>query len=345
MSAAPSGTRAGPRPPWRPLVRIVGGVAILAVVAWRLGSGPFVDGIRTVDGWAIAAAAGIALVTTVFCAWRWTLVARGLGVDELPLREAVAAYYRSQFLNSTLPGGVLGDVHRAVRHGRDVGDVGLGVRAVAAERLAGQVVQVVVATIVLLLLPSPVQSFMPLVALALVVGVIGLVLVGQELPLDDSSRRARIARTVSVDLRSGLLAGRCWPGIVLASVLVVAGHTATFLIAARTAGATEPMVRLLPLALIVLVAMGIPANVGGWGPREGVAAWVFAAAGFGAADGVATAVVYGVMALAANLPGFVVLIAARRRRNRRAPLAAQPVSAVSVGAAPTLAGLGGAADG
>jgi hypothetical protein len=52
-----------------------------------------------------------------------------LGV-RLPLRTAVADCYRSLFLNATLPGGVLGDVHRAVRHGRDVGDVGRGIRAV-----------------------------------------------------------------------------------------------------------------------------------------------------------------------------------------------------------------------
>jgi len=38
--------------------------------------------------------------------------------------------------------------------------------------------------------------------------------------------------------------------------------------------------------------MGIPTNIGGWGPREGAAA---SAAGLGADQGVATAVVYGVM--------------------------------------------------
>jgi uncharacterized membrane protein YbhN (UPF0104 family) len=318
-------------------VRVVGGALILAIVVWRFGSGPFVDGVRMVDGWSLAAATGIALPTTVFCAWRWTLVARGLGVG-LPVRSAVAAYYRSQFLNTTLPGGVLGDVHRAVRHGHDVGDVGSSVRAVAAERVAGQVVQVVVATIVLSLLPSPLKSFMPLVAAALVVGVIGLVLMVQALPQGDSSRHARILRTAVGALRSGLLARRSWPGIVLASVLVVAGHTATFLVAARTAGSTESIVRLVPLALIVLVAMGIPANIGGWGPREGVAAWAFAATGVGAAQGVATAVVYGVMALVANLPGLVVLIAARQHRDRHEP----PVPTVS---ASPLAGLAGAARG
>jgi glycosyltransferase 2 family protein len=51
-------------------------------------------------------------------------------------------------------------------------------------------------------------------------------------------------------------------------------------------------------------------NVGGWGPREGVTAWAFAAAGLGASLGVATAVVYGVMVFVASLPGAVVLVAA-----------------------------------
>ena len=42
---------------------------------------------------------------------------------------------------------------------------------------------------------------------------------------------------------------------MIASVLVVAGHTATFLIAARTAGATASIGQLLPLALLILLAM------------------------------------------------------------------------------------------
>jgi hypothetical protein len=51
-------------------------------------------------------------------------------------------------------------------------------------------------------------------------------------------------------------------------------------------------------------------SVGGWGPREGAAAWAFGAAGLGAERGVATAVVYGVLVLVASLPGAVVLVLA-----------------------------------
>ena len=295
--------------------RVAGAVGTLAVLVWRLGAGPFLDGIRTIDAMALAAAAGLAVLTTMCSAWRWRIVTRGLGVD-LSLPAAVAAYYRSLFLNVTLPGGVVGDVHRGVSHGRDVGDVGLGLRAVAWERSAGQVVQVVLTVVVLLALPSPVQASMPLVAIAVVVAVSGVVLLARMRPGGGRSRLARIRSAAAGDIRDGLLARRAWPGIALASALVVGGHGVTFLIAARTAGTTAPPSRMLPLALLVMMAMVLP-SIAGWGPREGVAAWTFGAAGLGADKGVAAAVVYGVMVLVSSLPGAAVLVVAWFRRARR----------------------------
>jgi hypothetical protein len=64
--------------------------------------------------------------------------------------------------------------------------------------------------------------------------------------------------------------------------------------------------------MLVLLAMTIPLTLGGWGPREGVAAWAFAAAGLSAAQGVATATVYGVLVLVSSLPGVAVLLFRRR---------------------------------
>jgi len=264
--------------------------ATLAFLVWQLGTGPFLDGLRAVDGPALAAAAGLAALTTVCCAWRWQIVARGLGV-ELPLGTAVAAYYRSIFLNVTLPGGVVGDVHRGIGH---------GLRAVAWERSAGQVVQVVITVVVLLALPSPVRGVAPSIALVALIVAAGLVLALRVLP------------RLRGDLRAGLLARRAWPVIALASALVVAGHAVTFMIAAHTAGATAPLSQMLPLALLALLAAALP-NIGGWGPREGVTAWAFATAGLGASLGVATAVVYGVMVLFASLPGGAVLVVAWAR--------------------------------
>jgi glycosyltransferase 2 family protein len=289
------------------LARVCGGAAVLAVVVWQVGTGPFVQGARTLDAWPLIAAAAIAVVTTVCCAWRWTLVARGLGVD-VPLRSAVAAYYRSQFLNTTLPGGVLGDVHRGMRHGRDVGNLGRALRAVGWERSAGQAVQAVLALAVLSALPSPVRRPATVGAVVLVAVVLTVVVIGRGVSPTGSSGWARGVRAAVSDVQDGLVAPGIWPRVVLASVAVVAGHATTFVIAARTAGVAASPTQLLAPTLLVLLAMGIPANVGGWGPREGVAAWAFGAAGLGADLGVSTAVVYGVMGLVANLPGAGVLV-------------------------------------
>ena len=238
----------------------------------------------------------------------------------------MAAYYRSVFLNVTLPGGVVGDVHRGISHGRDVSDVGRGLRSVAWERFAGQVVQVVLMVVVLLALPSPVRSLMPLAAIAVVVAGVAIVLVARARPDGARSSWARLLGAAACDIRAGLLSRGAWPGIALASLLAVAGHAATFLIAARAAGTIAPMSQMLPIALLVLMAAMVLPSVAGWGPREGVTAWAFGAAGLGVQRGVSTAVVYGVMVLVGSLPGrrrplswrgFVVVPGVRGGPSRR----------------------------
>jgi glycosyltransferase 2 family protein len=302
-------------------VRVVGSAVTFTVLIWHLGAGPFLDGVRAVDGRALAAAVGLGALTTVCCAWRWQIVASGLGIH-LRLPAAAAAYYRSLFLNVTLPGGIVGDVHRGVSHGRDVSDVGRALRAVAWERAAGQVVQVVLTVIILLALPSPARSYVPVVAIALLIGVLGVMLVARPRPGAGRSAFARLWGTAAADIREGLLARGSWPRIALASALVVCGHAITFLIAAHAAGTTAAPSRMLPLALLAMLAMALP-SVGGWGPREGATAWAFAAAGLGAAQGVATAVVYGIMVFAASLPGAAFLVVSWFRRTLP-PVATEP---------------------
>ncbi|MCS0599927.1 flippase-like domain-containing protein [Streptomyces sp. LP11] len=282
------------------------GVAILAVLLWRLGTGVLLDGLRRIDTATVLAALGIGAVTTGCSAWRWQLVARGLRI-RLPLGTAVADYYRALFLNAALPGGILGDVHRAVRHGQSAGDVRRGVKAVVLERVAGQLALTVVGAAVLLILPSPVRAqardFGPLVALA-VLGAVAVVLAVRMNRAPGSTLRAGLR-----EARQALFSRQGGPGVALSSGVVLAGHLGMFVVAARVAGTAAPVATLVPLAILALAAMGLPLNVGGFGPREGVTAWAFGAAGLGADTGVAVAVVYGVLSLLASLPGAAVLAA------------------------------------
>ena len=280
------------------------GAAVLAVVVAWVGTDPFVVGVRSLDGATLAVGFALGIVVTAAGAWRWRLVARAMGL-ELPFGRAVAACYRSQLLNTVLPGGVLGDVLRGVDTGRAAGDPARGLRTVAWERAAGQLVLGAVVVAALAVLPSPFRSTLPAVVAGIAVVGGTVVALGRAVP------RLR-------DDLGAMRRERVWPGVLLASVVVVAGLATTYVVAARAVGVTAPAAVLLPVALLVLVAAAVPANLAGWGPREGVAAWAFAAAGLGAAQGVAATVAFGVVVLVASLPGAVVLGAEAVRRAVRA---------------------------
>lgn len=296
--------------------RLLGGAAVVAAVVRQVGTGPFIDGVRAIDLRSIVAAAGITALTTGCCAWRWRLVAHGLGVD-LTTPTAVAAYYRSQFLNATLPGGVLGDVHRGMQHGRHVSNVGRALRAVFWERMAGQIVQIVLAVALLSVLPSPVQQFMLIVTFATVVVAAGTLFLGRMLAHRGPAFWSHVVRTSAADLNG--VSSKAWLGIVLTSCAAVAGYTAIFLIAAHSVGSTASLLRMLPLVMLVLVAAAVPMNIAGFGPREGIAAWAFGAAGLGTNQGVATAAVYGILVLIACSPGAAVLALGWLHRSTRRP--------------------------
>ena len=143
-------------------LRFTAGVLVLAVLLHQLGSGPFLDGIRAIDPWAVAAALVLTAGTTWACARRWTILAARHG-EPLSLPAAYRAYYRSQLINAILPGGVMGDLHRGVRHGW---------RGVLWERCLGQLVQV--ALVGTLLLPGQWRWY-GVIAFALVAATAGAV--------------------------------------------------------------------------------------------------------------------------------------------------------------------------
>ena len=290
----------------------VGGGILIAIVA-RVGAGPFLHGLMSLDGRTIGAATVLFAVATAAAAWRWRLIARRLGVG-LPWSTAVGMYYQSQFLNTLLPGGVIGDVQRAVTHGRRTENLGSASRAVAIERTAGQVVQLALALLILAFFGAEFEGYL---LSAITIGLTALVIAGIAAAVA-SVRVRRALRHEADELRAGLGSPSASAQAVLASMIVVGCHVATFAIATAAVGQSLPPLRMLTLAIVVLLAASIPLNIGGWGPREGVAGWAFALAGFGASAGVAASTLFGVLAIIAVAPGVVVTRIAPiiTRRNR-----------------------------
>jgi uncharacterized membrane protein YbhN (UPF0104 family) len=309
--------RGGAAARWGPWIRAAVGVGILVAIIAAAGAEPFVRGFAAVSPAAIGAAALLAAAATAAASWRWRILAGRMGL-RLGWAESVAAYYRSQFLNTVLPGGVVGDVHRAVAHGRSVDHVAQAARAVAAERAAGQAVQLVLAVGVLASIGF--SAYSP----AMTVLLVSAVLAVAALALAATNRRARSAlgREWAI-LRGAFATPAALLGVVAASAVVVVAHVATFLVACIAVGIDASAERMGAAAVVAVLASSIPLSIGGWGPREGAAAWAFGAVGLGAAAGLAAATAYGVLVMIALAPGAVVLAISLARRRR---VAGGPVS-------------------
>lgn len=304
-----------------------GGVVVAGTIA-VVGTGPLLRGLLAVSPAALVAATLLTAVATCAAAWRWRTVSSALGLP-MSWPAAIAAYYRSQFVNTVLPGGVVGDVHRAYRHGTSSGALPIAARAVATERIAGQVVQAAVTVVVLIALSigspglgspglgspglgspglaSALGGWLPAAAWAgAAAALVGLVALVVALA---SARARRMLRYELSLLTTVFRAPRASLSIAAASVVVVAAHAGTFVVACLAVGIEASPRELVGLALIALAAASLPFNVGGWGPREAASATAFAAVGLGSGAGLAASTAFGILAIAALLPGAVVMIA------------------------------------
>jgi uncharacterized membrane protein YbhN (UPF0104 family) len=282
----------GFHPSLRRWLRPAIGVLVVGVLLARFGGDPVGRGLHATDGRLLGVSVALTAVATACCAWRWRAVAGALDAG-IGFGPAYLSCYRAQFLNATLPAGVLGDVHRAVEHGRRAGRAGWAIRSVVWERTLGLGVQVAVTVAVVVAVPTALRPVAALVG----AGAVGLFLLA--------------LRWVRPDLAAILGRRRSAVTVLAASVGVAACHTVVLLTAMAATGVDLPAPQTLALALAILLGSAVPTSVAGWGPREGAAAWAFSAVGLPAADGLAVSVAYGVAALVATLPGALALLAAR----------------------------------
>jgi uncharacterized membrane protein YbhN (UPF0104 family) len=289
---------------------VLAGIGILIVLGLQLGADPFVDALRGIGVIPVLIALVVTAGTTLCCARRWNLMAERLDVG-VPIPAAFRAVYRAQFLNVTLPSGMVGEVDRALWHGHSSRAMARGIRSVVWDRFTGQVV---IFGLVLLTLPAldpTVRTWM----LWLLAGTAVAVMTA-------ASIRTKYTRALWTEVKSVPCARHVWPRVLVLSVLSAAGHVTLFTVAARAVGVDAPTVALVPVGLVIQQVAAIPLTVAGWGPREGATALIFAASGLGAERGLEVSVAYGVLTIVGALPGVLTL---RRRRVPPADSGAEQV--------------------
>jgi len=264
---------------------------------------------------ALLAAMVLSVAQVVLSAWRWCYTARRLGLV-LSMAVAVREYYLATFINQVLPGGVLGDVHRAWRHSLDSGARLASAHAVMIERMSGQLVMVAVALSLCGWLAWYRYGMLESLSeygervLLLLAGLIATVVLVTSI----WQRAKSYVHALRRDLRKALLE---WPAPVVqlvSSAGVVASYLAVFLLLALGAGYwSDPHMALVLVSLcsLLLLAMAIPVTVAGWGVREGAAALLWPMAGLPAEQGVALSVGYGLAVLLSSLPGALFMFTRR----------------------------------
>ena len=295
----------------------VGVTLALLVLLWRLTDGPQVLALLRGTQWPWLLAALVAAHgQVILSAFRWRLTAAQLD-QPMRRRDAIAEYYLSQFINLAVPGGVLGDAGRAVRQRHQAGML-RAAQAVVLERLIGQVALFAVLFIGVLVvvlrpgglsLPDWMAGTVGWIALALLV----LVAVGAVL-LAVPGRVSRMTAGFVAALRLGLLAREVWPQQVGLSLAIVACNLASFAFCAMATGTYLSFAATVTVLPLILTAMMIPLSVGGWGLREGAAAAIWPVIGAQAEAGIAASIAFGLVILAASLPGVWVLLMRRHVR-------------------------------
>lgn len=273
-------------------------------------------------------ALGITVFQVWLSAWRWRYTARQLGVI-VPPGFAFREYYLASFVNQVLPGGVMGDVNRAWRHGRAADRLHKGrsrplaiVHAVILERLSGQLVLFPVAALALMVLwftghfggqASDLSVTLGSGYWIIVPGLLAmLVLLAVISGL--GNRLQRYAKRLAGDVGKAFFG---WQNVCLqfgASLLVLGTYMAIFGVMAVSMfldGDSGQWWLTLLLCPLLLVAMVVPVTVSGWGVREGVAAILWPLAGLSAEQGVALSVGYGAAVFIGSLPGSLMLLRLR----------------------------------
>ena len=282
----------------------------LLVLLWQIADGAdALQVLLTANPWFMLAALAALTLHTVLAAERWRLTAGALGLT-LSRGQAVREYYLAQLVNQTVPGGVVGDAGRAVRS-REQAGLTIAAQSVIVERFAGQVAvlaTMIIAVAVTTLLPGGLEWPGWMLALAATVAlvsiaVVAVLLAARFVPGRFGTRVAELSRTAAI----ALAGPRLWLPQLALSAGTTASILAAFAFSALAVGLALPFGAIVALVPLILLTMLIPITISGWGLREGAAAALLPLAGAAVSEGLATSVLFGLLGLAAVLPGAIVV--------------------------------------
>jgi hypothetical protein len=301
------------------IIKILITVAILAVIATKIDLTTVFNVVRYMAPEYLIYALVMQLLSAALASYRWYLIMRRLQFGQGPLFY-LKSYLKGSFFNQALPGGIGGDAYRVV----ECSSLGNGKKAafygVLLDRILGLIGILLLNLIANVAHPGllPVAMFHLLNLLA--VGGIAAVIVFAMLGKIDRFADYKLTRhmhEISADLRRIYHDKRA---IALHSVISVLIHFVSMLAVyfiGIGVGLNYDLLTFLVLVPPVMLLTIAPISLAGWGVREGGMIGLFMLIGADKALVLSMSVLYGLVLLAASLPGLYLFLMSRQKSETK----------------------------
>jgi uncharacterized protein (TIRG00374 family) len=301
------------------IVKILITVAILAVIAQKIDLASVFNVVRNMAPEYLIFALVMQLLSAALASYRWYLIMRRLQFGQGPLFY-LKSYLKGSFFNQALPGGIGGDAYRIV----ECSALGKGRKAafygVLLDRILGLIGLLLLNLLANVahpgLLPVAIFHLLNVIALGGIAAVIVFAMLGKVDRFADY-KLTRHLHEISADLRRVYHDQRA---IALHSVISVLIHfismMAVFLIGIGV-GLNYGLLTFLVLVPPVMLLTIAPISLAGWGVREGGMIGLFMLIGADKALVLSMSVLYGLVLLAASLPGLYLFLMKRTKSETK----------------------------
>ena len=301
------------------IVKILITVAILALIATKIDVTTVIKVVRNMSPEFLIFALIMQLLSAALASYRWYLIMRRLQFGLGPLFY-LKSYLKGSFFNQALPGGIGGDAYRVV----ECSSLGNGKKAafygVLLDRILGLIGLLLLNLLANIahpgLLPVAIFHLLNIIALGGIAAVIVFAMLGK-VDRFANYKLTRHLHEISANLRRVYHDPRA---IALHSVISVLIHFISMLAVyfiGIGVGLNYGLLTFLVLVPPVMLLTIAPISLAGWGVREGGMIGLFMLIGADEALVLSMSVLYGLVLLAASIPGLYLFLMSRQKSESK----------------------------
>ena len=297
------------------VIKILITLAILFLIARAIDLTAVLGVVRSMQPEYLLLALLMQLLSATLASYRWYLIMRRLKFSQGPMFY-LKSYLKGSFFNQALPGGIGGDAYRVLESAK----LGNGKKAafygVLLDRLLGLIGLLLLNLLANIaypdLLPTPIFHILNAIALGGIAAVVAFAMLGK-VQRFAHFKFTRHLHEISADMRRVYHDPRA---ILLHSVISILIHFISMLAVyfiGTGIGLNYSLLTFLVLVPPVMLLTIAPISLAGWGVREGGMIGLFLLIGADKTLVLSMSVLYGLVLLAASLPGLYLFLMSRTK--------------------------------